>query len=316
MSTGGKTSFLFTLQSTSSCLTSPMMEEMGIHVDEIVSSYDSIQNVYYAYIHTAYKVRDESFEMAMSTLASTHNIRGSIDNGHKSITSSVVKTSQMIEDHPGFRMLVKHEENENPTFKRWADETNHPKTTFGYKRLKSKLRSKGAINAKGIYVLRVDNRPRPFFYVGKAENIEKRIEQHQNGTGAYCITGEPFTRVEPVTKGSTENLGSWERDEVLARMYEFGIDNVRGWMYTLKTMPLEQKLSAFDQICESYDLCRECGRGTHFIRECGAVSTDRWTGGMEIRSKYNVLSSMDQQTTELDDAVAECRRAEAALANA
>ena len=100
---------------------------------------------------------------------------------------------------------------------------------------------------------------------------------------------------------------------MLARMYEFGIDNVRGWMYTLKTMPLEKKLSAFDLICENYDLCRKCGRGTHFIRECGAVSTDRWTGGMEIRSKYNGLSSMDQQT-ELDDAVAERRRAEAALA--
>ena len=168
---------------------------------------------------------------------------------------------------------------------------------------------------KGIYVLRLDNRPRPFFYVGKAENIEKRIMQHQNGTGAYCITGEPFTRVDPVTKGSTENLGSWERDEVLARMYEFGIDNVRGWMYTLKTMSLEKKLSAFDLICDSYDLCRKCGRGTHFIRECGAVSTDRWTGGMEIRSKYNELSSMYQQTTsELDDAIAERRRAEAALA--
>ena len=45
-----------------------------------------------------------------------------------------------------------------------------------------------------------------------------------------------------------------------------------------------------------------------------AVSTDRWTGGMELRPAYNVLS-MDQQT-ELDDAVAERRRAEAALADA
>ena len=181
------------------------MEEMGIHVDEIVSSYDSSQNVYYAYIHTAYKVRDESFEMAMSTLASTHNIRGSIDNGHKYITSSFVKTSKLIEDHSGFRMLVKHEESDNPTFKRWADETNSPKGTYGYKRLKNKLSSKGAINktTKGIYVLRVDNRSRPFFYVGKAENIEKRIEQHQNGTGAYCITGESFTRVNPITQGTS-----------------------------------------------------------------------------------------------------------------
>ena len=43
-----------------------------------------------------------------------------------------------------------------------------------------------------------------------------------------------------------------------------------------------------------------------------AVSTDRWTGGMELRPAYNVLS-MDQQT-ELDDAVAERRQSEAASA--
>jgi hypothetical protein len=54
---------------------------------------------------------------------------------------------------------------------------------------------------KGIYVLRIDNRPKPFFYVGKANDIERRIQQHSDGTGAYCITGEPFTRIDPITKG-------------------------------------------------------------------------------------------------------------------
>lgn len=58
-----------------------------------------------------------------------------------------------------------------------------------------------AIHKAGIYVLRMDNRPKPFFYVGKAEDIGRRIQQHSDGAGAYCITGEPFTRVEPVTKG-------------------------------------------------------------------------------------------------------------------
>ena len=82
-------------------------------------------------------------------------------------------------------------------------------------------------------------------------------------------------------------MESWERNEVLTRMFEFGIDNVRGWMYTLKTMPLEQKLSAFDQICEKFDRCRRCGRGTHFVRDCRALSADLWTCGMELRTTYN-----------------------------
>jgi len=137
--------------------------------------------------------------------------------------------------------------------------------------------------SSGIYVLYLDTRTNPFFYVGKANDIERRIQQHETGSGAYCITGEPFTRVEPVTKGSMDDIESWERNEVLTRMYEFGIDNVRGWMYTFKTMSAEQKLSAFDQICEKFDRCRKCGRGTHFVRDCHALSTDLWTCGMEIR---------------------------------
>ena len=127
-----------------------------------------------------------------------------------------------------------------------------------------------AINSsevKGIYVLRLDNKPTPFFYVGKSSNIAERIQQHKDGRGAYCVTGEPFTQVPPVTHGSVDNMDSWERDEVITRMFEFGINNVRGWMYTLKTMPVEQKVSAFDQICEKFDRCRKCGRGTHFVRD-------------------------------------------------
>ena len=81
-------------------------------------------------------------------------------------------------------------------------------------------------------------------------------------------------------------MESWERNEVLTRMYEFGIENVRGWMYTLKTMPIEQKVSAFDQICEKFDFCRKCGRNGHFIRDCQSMSTDLWTCGMELRSSY------------------------------
>ena len=163
----------------------------------------------------------------------------------------------------------------------------------------------------GIYVLRLDNTPRPFFYVGKATNITVRIQQHQNGTGAYCISGEPFTRVDPVTTGSTDDMESWERNEVLTRMFEFGIDNVRGWMYTLKTMPIEQKLSAFDQICEKFDRCRKCGRGTHFVRDCQALSADLWTNGMELRMAYPPSTGAQQQTlVQLADA--ERRIAEAA----
>ena len=53
----------------------------------------------------------------------------------------------------------------------------------------------------GIYVLQVDSSPKPFFYVGKANDIVHRIKQHADGKGAYCIAGEPFTQIDPITKG-------------------------------------------------------------------------------------------------------------------
>jgi hypothetical protein len=81
-------------------------------------------------------------------------------------------------------------------------------------------------------------------------------------------------------------MESWERVEVLTRMHQFGIDNVRGWMYKLKTMPIEQKVDAFDQICFRFGFCSKCGRNSHLIGDCHAMSTDLWTCGMELRPAY------------------------------
>ena len=57
------------------------------------------------------------------------------------------------------------------------------------------------VPTKGVYVLRVDLLPRPFYYVSMAYDIERRIQQHTSGERAYCITGMPFTREEPMTEG-------------------------------------------------------------------------------------------------------------------
>jgi hypothetical protein len=91
-------------------------------------------------------------------------------------------------------------------------------------------------------------------------------------------------------------MESWERNEVLARMHEFGIDNVRGWMFTYKNMPIDQKVSAFDQICEKFDFCRRCGRNSHFIRDCCSLSTDLWTCGMELRPTYGGSHASSQES--------------------
>ena len=111
-------------------------------------------------------------------------------------------------------------------------------------------------------------------------------------------------------------MESWERVEVLTRMHQFGIDNVRGWLYKLKTMPIEQKVDAFDQICFRFGFCRKCGRNSHLIGDCHAMSTDLWTCGMELRPAYRFgiqaagnIQQLEAQQAELEDA--ERRMAEA-----
>ena len=172
----------------------------------------------------------------------------------------------------------------------------------------NKKRRITASSEEGVYVLRFSDGVKPLFYVGKSSDIEKRIQQHASGQGAACVTGRDFTRV-PCLVPETTDIESWERGEVLERMYQFGIDAVRGWKYTLRIMPLAQKLSAFDDVCERFDLCRRCGRGSHFVRECETLTTDRWTNGLEVRSFYQNMSLGEEELNRLESQVQQERTA-------
>ena len=205
MPTSGKVSYVLTLQRNSLPLTDEMMTSIDMPVNEIVTTRDDV--LMHTYIHLQRKTRKEDLERAIKSL-SDKGVAWTNIPGHPEIEGTSRVSCEFIEDHPGFRTLVRHQAEGNANFHRWTAE-DFVGTNAGYNKLKKKLLSSrtvavsGEVNAKGIYVLRVDNRPKPFFYVGKANDIERRIQQHSDGTGAYCITGEPFTRVETVTKGTS-----------------------------------------------------------------------------------------------------------------
>ena len=107
-------------------------------------------------------------------------------------------------------------------------------------------------------------------YVGKSNNVDSRIDQHRQAEGS-------LVREKPVTSGSASDLESWERNEVLTRMYRHGMDSVRGWRYTSRSaLSTEECISARDDIMEKFDLCRRCGRNTHFASACFAKSSAFW----------------------------------------
>jgi hypothetical protein len=128
---------------------------------------------------------------------------------------------------------------------------------------------------KGVYVLESGD---GLFYVGKSNNIPARIEQHRTGDGgaAFSQMMGSFKPVPPLTAGSANDLESWERNETLQRMWTYGIDKVRGWMFTSPHLTEEQKQAAFGQVCEKFDLCRKCGRTSHFASACYARGKEAW----------------------------------------
>ena len=132
----------------------------------------------------------------------------------------------------------------------------------------------------GIYALQTLSGDAPAFYVGKSGNIAKRLQDHRDGLGNPYLAGCDFVQVPLSTAGSKDDLESWERNETLHRMVVFGVGNVRGWMFTDRHLKPEDNRAAFSQICEKYDLCRRCGRKSHFKADCFAKSTAPWAEGL------------------------------------
>ena len=117
----------------------------------------------------------------------------------------------------------------------------------------------------GVYALVTS---RGVHYVGKSEDIDGRI--------ARCLSGEIFTRVPLLTRGYVHDLESWERDETLTRMLRYGISSVKGSAFVSRTLSDEDWACAFNQVCDRFELCRKCGRDTHFADACFARIMARW----------------------------------------
>ena len=122
----------------------------------------------------------------------------------------------------------------------------------------------------GVYALR--NAQTNVCYVGKSTNIDNRVLQHRSENSPDVLSRESV-----LTQGSENDLESWERNEVLTRMYREGMESVRGWKYTRRgRLTMDEKVSARNDIMEKFDLCRRCGRNSHFADKCFARTSAVW----------------------------------------
>ena len=140
------------------------------------------------------------------------------------------------------------------------------------------------IYSSGVYRLQLsDNK----YYIGKSYEIERRIWCHLHNNGsAWTRKYDVIERLPLLTDCKDSKL--WELEETLENMNQFGIDNVRGSMFSKIILSNEEKINAGKLYCEMYDLCRKCGSGNHFITYCKNDKMEPWVqkfGGNLIESK-------------------------------
>ena len=117
-----------------------------------------------------------------------------------------------------------------------------------------------------IYVLRLKGGK---YYVGKAENVERRFQEHVSGSGAS------WTRIhKPIAIEKTiQNASAFDEDKITKEyMAKHGIDNVRGGTYVTNVLDENQMESLNQEIWQAKGLCTQCGRAGHFVRDCHAKS--------------------------------------------
>jgi hypothetical protein len=138
-----------------------------------------------------------------------------------------------------------------------------------------------------VYVLRLEGGR---YYVGKSDNIMNRYQQHLNGNGSAWTK-----KYKPISLDKTyENVSSFEEDKITKEyMSKYGIDKVRGGSY------VELELSEFHiealkmEIWSAKDLCTQCGRPGHFVKDCHA-KTDASGNNIE----YETASAKKQEAVE------------------
>ena len=118
---------------------------------------------------------------------------------------------------------------------------------------------------KKIYALELNKGK---YYVGETDNFVARLQQHQEGSGASwtALHGVVDVDLVIVKKGEHD-----ENNITKDYMAKYGIDNVRGGVYSAAVLTAEEKSVIQKEIWSLRGACLRCGRVGHFIRSCSAL---------------------------------------------
>ena len=117
-----------------------------------------------------------------------------------------------------------------------------------------------------IYVLKLQNEN---YYVGKTDNPERRFLEHISGSGSAWTRKYSPVSIEK-TYQSTSPLD--EDIEVKKLMLTHGIGSVRGGSYNQVVLDDEQKRSLKKEFWSAKNVCLNCGRDSHWVKDCRALT--------------------------------------------
>ena len=107
------------------------------------------------------------------------------------------------------------------------------------------------------------------YYVGKSENVNSRYEQHVKGHGsAWTKKHKPLW-----LEKTYENVSPFQEDSITKEyMSKHGIDKVRGGSYCDIELSEFQIEAIKMEIWGAKDLCSQCGRKGHWVKDCYATT--------------------------------------------
>ncbi len=117
-------------------------------------------------------------------------------------------------------------------------------------------------DAYTVYVLELED---SHYYVGKTNDLDKRLQKHASGEACE------WTKIHPIVKLiSKEQTSDPFREDNLTilTMMKYGMKSVRGGIYcNIDLLPSEVKLIK-DKICSLENTCYQCNRPGHYAHVC------------------------------------------------
>lgn len=140
---------------------------------------------------------------------------------------------------------------------------------------------------KETYILKLKNDK---YYIGESTNVKKRIWVHKNNSGSAWT--KKYDYIETInTPKINDNINFNELIHTLHMMKQYGIENVRGSMFT-SPFPLStnEKIIAAQLYADLYNLCRKCGGENHFITQCNNDTVKGWVHQFGGKLQFSTMN--------------------------